>query len=184
MRTEEQKAKEREYQAAYREANRQKMRDIQRRWREKNRDLAKARVDAWKAAHPERQRAAEIAYRNNNAEKRRATCKAYRDANPEKERAYRKQYAAKNLDRIAAKAAARRALVLNATPAWANESKIRALYAKAKRLTEKTGIEHHVDHIVPLKSKFVCGFHCEANLRVIPGSDNLSKGNRSWPDMA
>jgi hypothetical protein len=41
----------------------------------------------------------------------------------------------------------------------------------------------HVDHIVPLVSKFVCGLHCEANLQLLPGPENQRKGNRVWPDM-
>lgn len=32
-------------------------------------------------------------------------------------------------------------------------------------------------------SKKVCGLHCEANLRALPAVDNISKGNRHWPDM-
>lgn len=51
-------------------------------------------------------------------------------------------------------------------------------------LREKiTGIKHDVDHVVPLRSKLVCGLHNEFNLAVIPASENRSKGNRYWPGM-
>jgi hypothetical protein len=52
------------------------------------------------------------------------------------------------------------------------------MYLEAWRLTLNTGIVHHVDHIVPLKSPTVCGLHCEANLRVLQKTDNLKKGNK------
>ena len=82
-----------------------------------------------------------------------------------------------------AKSAKRRASKKNATPAWANKELIEALYEKAGRFTQMTGEPFHVDHIVPLTSDLVCGLHWEGNLQILPGVENLSKGNKVWPDM-
>ena len=73
--------------------------------------------------------------------------------------------------------ARRRAAKLNATPAWADRQAIAAVYAEAAA----KGM--HVDHIVPLKSKLVCGLHVPWNLQVLPGPENIRKSNRFWPGM-
>jgi hypothetical protein len=71
-----------------------------------------------------------------------------------------------------------RSCKLKATPAWANQSLIAGLYDLARRLTLESGIPHHVDHIFPLKSDWVCGLHVETNLRVITAKENIAKKNR------
>jgi hypothetical protein len=72
--------------------------------------------------------------------------------------------------------------VRQATPPWASDEKIRAIYQRARNLTKSTGIAHHVDHIIPLRNDFVCGLHVEANLMPIPASVNIAKRNRWMPE--
>lgn len=67
--------------------------------------------------------------------------------------------------------AMRRARELMATPAWADNNKIREIYANCPE-------GYHVDHIVPLKGTLVCGLHVEYNLQYLPALDNLQKGNK------
>ena len=115
-----------------------------------------------------------------NREKARSTYVEYA-AKPEvkadrkiKASAYRK----KNKDKLLAQTRARQAAKLNRTPPWADLKKVEEFYFEARRLSEETGILHHVDHIVPLQSKFVSGLHVETNLRIVPAKVNLSKNNK------
>ena len=78
--------------------------------------------------------------------------------------------------------AKRRALEYSATPAWANKEHMESLYLISS-INRQGGYDLHVDHIVPLQSALVCGLHCEANLQLLPASDNISKGNRWWPNQ-
>ena len=88
---------------------------------------------------------------------------------------------AANPERVAALAATRRAAKAQRTPKWLNEvhwDLIVSYYAYARWLTETTGIEHHVDHIVPLRGETVSGLHVPWNLQVLPAAVNLLKSNR------
>jgi len=77
----------------------------------------------------------------------------------------------------------RRATSKLAQPEWSNKDAMADTYRMARELSQITGTQWHVDHIVPLQSKNVCGLHNHFNLRVITASENLQKGNRIWPDM-
>lgn len=107
----------------------------------------------------------------------------WREANRDKDCGQKVIWVQGNREKVRASVSARKANKLSATPPWADLEAIRAVYVKAERMTQATGVPHHVDHIVPLKSSLVCGLHVAANLQPLPASDNLAKGNRHWPGM-
>lgn len=168
------KEQQRAYHKAWSKRNRKRIAKYGAAYREKNRETVRARVAVFNQL-----KGAEYSakYRAKHPERRREICARYRRANAEAERRYRKIYAAANLDKLAAKSAERRATKMRATPAWCEHAAVSGIYETAR----KAG--HVVDHIVPLKSEFVCGLHCRDNLRAIDSIDNLRKGNRYWPDM-
>ena len=65
----------------------------------------------------------------------------------------------------------------NAKMDWGDDDAIAKIYRDRDFLNEKTGEKYHVDHIIPIQGKNVCGLHVEANLRVIPAKDNILKNN-------
>lgn len=122
-------------------------------------------------------------YRDANKTAASARAKRYRESNKQAVAAQKKKWKDSNRDKSNAKTMARNAAKLQATPVWCNQESIIDFYSIARAFRIYTGDEYHVDHIVPLKSDIVCGLHCEANLQVLLASENISKGNRHWPDM-
>jgi hypothetical protein len=59
-----------------------------------------------------------------------------------------------------------------------NSFAIQEIYSLSRLRSELTGIEHEVDHIIPLINDKVCGLHVYNNLQVIPAYINRSKGNK------
>jgi 5-methylcytosine-specific restriction endonuclease McrA len=69
----------------------------------------------------------------------------------------------------------------DATPPWLTrkqKSEIRQLYQIAITMTQTTGEQYVVDHIVPWRGESVCGLHVPWNLRVITQEQNLAKSNK------
>jgi hypothetical protein len=161
MRTKEQ---DRLRKAEERATNPSACRERANRWRAKNIEKVRRQHREWVQAHP----GYYAAWTAKNREKLRAKCEEWRKA---------------NLHKDSARSARQRLEDSRATPKWANRFFIEEIYDLAQKRTQATGFPWHVDHIIPLRSKKVCGLHVEHNLQVIPATHNIAKGNRHWPDM-
>lgn len=99
----------------------------------------------------------------------------------EKKREYQAKWKANNKTWVLADTKARRRKHREATPPWLTrkqKSEIRQLYQIAITMTQTTGEQYVIDHIVPLRSDIVCGLHVAWNLRVITRAENLQKSNK------
>ena len=139
---------------------------------QQRKDHAITTVGKWQQANKAKVNAASKTYRENNAEQRFESGKKWRDKN-------------KALSCFLANQ--RRARKIQATPPWADVDAMKSLYKECDRLTNETGIPHHVHHIVPLQElDFVCGLHCQQNLKILPINEHnelhssLSNIIESW----
>lgn len=111
-------------------------------------------------SRPDKISEANLRYNQKNRIKARQTVKAWRQENPERCQLHRMNYSE---------------AYRNAVPKWLTDqhwSDIRCLYTEAK----SQGM--HVDHIIPLQGKTVCGLHVPWNLQLLPPLENIKKGNR------
>jgi predicted ATP-dependent endonuclease of OLD family len=94
---------------------------------------------------------------------------------------YYKQMRLKQPEKVNAKENKRKAAKLQRIPCWLTPDDfwmIEQAYDICALRTKMTGIEWHVDHIIPLQGKLVSGLHMPYNLQVIPASINTAKGNK------
>lgn len=98
--------------------------------------------------------------------------KKWAKENPDKIRKLWRKKAAKpeTKQRHRHQEAQRRCQKLSATPKWADLNKIAEFYKNCPP-------GYHVDHIIPLKNKNVCGFHTIDNLQYLPRLENIRKNN-------
>jgi len=160
---------------------------------EEKRDHVLSVVNAYRANNPEAVKKSRAGYESANAEeirlrdrvrfvgeRKESAIKRLADwtkSNPELKRAQTAAWAAANPEKVAAKAAKRRAAVLQRTPPWADLDAISGMYELAQ-LFRATGMQIEVDHAVPLQGRKVSGLHVHDNLQLISSFENRSKSNR------
>lgn len=116
-----------------------------------------------------------------NKEAKAVKAAAYYQANKAEAVLRSKRYRASRPGWWARVASRRRVVVQQATPRWLTKeqhNEIERKYAHAKECQMLTGDDYHVDHVVPLQGKNVCGLHVPWNLEVLPSDLNDSKGNK------
>ena len=65
---------------------------------------------------------------------------------------------------------------------WVDKSEIKRIYRECAEVSARTGVKHHVDHIVPLLHPDVCGLDVPWNLQILPADENHEKSNWFDPD--
>lgn len=150
-------------------------------WYIANRDKTIERSRKWYKENPERAKELANNRRKANREKRIEYMRIWRENNRDKYRLYIRNWKSANPGKVNAETAKRYTNKIQRTPSWLSleqTKQIKNMYVEAARLTELTGICFHVDHIVPLNGKTVCGLHVPWNLQVLPCYANIAKGNK------
>jgi len=129
----------------------------------------------WSALNKEKDKQIKADWQKRNPVKIAEKSARWRAANPEKAKEIVKRRYWNNREKIIRDVVERNAKYR--TPLWADLNKIAEIYSECRAVTANTGIQHHVDHIVPIKGKYVCGLHVETNLRVIDAVTNIRKFN-------
>ncbi len=167
--------------ASYYEKHKEKIALQQLEYRQANKEKIASLAEDYRRFNKEKI----IQYQQENKERILRNAKQYYQSNKHKFREHKakqqKQYRQLNKATYASWAAKRRAEKLKATPHWLTEEqheKMREMYICAQMFKLYTGQDYHVDHIVPLQGKHVCGLHVPWNLQVIVAKENLSKSNK------
>lgn len=175
--------------------------------KEEIREYARKKYQEYKAKDPEyiKKKHRNSATWNIDIEKRKLREKKYREKNKGQAAIKRKEYLKNNPEKVtryharvrelhkeyrknpkylAKKAAHERnrfSKKINATPEWLTSDQLKEIenfYLEAKRLEASDGTKRHVDHIIPLQGKDICGLHVPWNLQILTASENFKKSNK------
>lgn len=171
------------YAKQYREENKDEIAAAKAVYAEKNREKIRAQRAAYRAANKEKISIAKKLQYIKDRDKTIARSAAWCKANGDRVSVIRTKWKKANPHKVNSDCVRRQATKISATPCWGSKILIDRIYELARTKRKIHGGEWQVDHIVPLRSKLVCGLHVEYNLRVIPKMDNIKKSNRHWPDM-
>jgi hypothetical protein len=147
----------------------------------KNAPSARARSAKWRAENHELYLEQMQKYSKANSKKAVARAAQWARANADKMRKHRRTWKRTHPEAVAAYDQKRYLIEIASTPdciTRAQKLAIDDVYKAAREITRRTGVEHQVDHIVPLLGKNVCGLHVAWNLRVITGDENARKSNK------
>ena len=148
-------------------------------WRVDNKEQVRKSKALWESLNKERKASWNKKSYQKNRQARIDSMIAYKAANLQRCRDGSKNWKQQNHARVIATVRARECRKIMAVPKWADATETQAVYEEALRLSEATGVKYHVDHVVPLMGRSVCGLHVANNLRAIPATENLAKGN-AW----
>lgn len=168
------------YMAQYREVNKDRIAETSRAYRQNNPEKVKEWKAGWMQTEKGRAYGRRVSKELYHSGKTQETLKKYRDNNKEQARARHKRWITEFPWKNAAKEARRRSIKENATPIWHSEKDkiwLELMFAFGKKLEQNTGVKYHIDHIVPLKGRTVCGLHWRENWCLIPAHENIRKSN-------
>ena len=146
-------------------------------YRANNKEAIRERRVLIRTANLEQRLKQESEYRKNNREKIAETSTRWANNNRAATRKGSLQVYRRNKPRYLAQGAKYRAAKKQAVPLWFEKDEVELLY-KCAASQRKTGLDVHVDHIIPLQSSVVCGLHCMSNLQILSSIENRQKGNR------
>lgn len=163
--------------------NREKVKARVAKWAADNKEIVRQNHADWVAQNKERYAEIQKRYRSKPEVEKVITDRnsKWRAANIVRVRELERARAALNPDKARNKGSKRRAAERKAVPPWYGE--LDALVAAeaadlAFRRQEVTGFAWHIDHVVPLRGRFVCGLHVWNNLAVIPATANMKKSSK------
>jgi hypothetical protein len=139
----------------------------------------------WRAKNKEKIKRNQKKYYEDNKERLKEGFRDYYKNNRETIRQRGKKHYEDNKALYLMYSRTRKATIKKRTPPWLSDeqfSEIKDVYLNCKSISESTEILHHVDHIVPLCGKNVCGLHVPWNLQILKAEDNLGKSNKHESD--